>query len=86
MLGRLRMTIGEALSTFRDVAAELFSKRRSLVPLATKYHHEPFEYLMSQMAKKQLGSLRSSFAWEPDTEENQIIKGPLPPEDQVCQR
>jgi hypothetical protein len=51
MLGRLRMTIGEALSTFREIAAELFSKRRSLVPLATKYHHEPFEYLMGQIVK-----------------------------------
>ncbi|USW55923.1 Putative patatin-like phospholipase domain, Acyl transferase/acyl hydrolase/lysophospholipase [Septoria linicola] len=43
ILGRLRMTVTEALELYRKVGNDLFGKRRSSVPLRTKYHHEPLE-------------------------------------------
>lgn len=43
ILGRLRMTVGEALDLYRSVGDNLFGKRRSRVPLMTKYYHEPLE-------------------------------------------
>lgn len=43
ILGRLRMTVTEALELYRKVGDDLFGKRRSSVPLRTKYHHEPLE-------------------------------------------
>lgn len=43
MLGRLRMRIDECLDTYRMVGDKLFGHRRSVLPLATKYHHEPLE-------------------------------------------
>ena len=43
ILGRLRMTVTEGLELYRKVGDDLFGKRRSSVPLMTKYHHEPLE-------------------------------------------
>ena len=43
ILGRLRMTVPEALSLYRRVGDDLFGSRRSRIPLMTKYHHEPLE-------------------------------------------
>ncbi|KAF2769519.1 FabD/lysophospholipase-like protein [Teratosphaeria nubilosa] len=43
ILGRLRMTVSEGLELYRKVGDDLFGKRRSNVPLMTKYHHEPLE-------------------------------------------
>lgn len=43
ILGRLRMTVSEGLDLYRGVGEDLFGKRRSNVPLMTKYHHEPLE-------------------------------------------
>ena len=43
ILGRLRMTVTEALELYRKVGDDLFGKRRSSVPLMTKYRHEPLE-------------------------------------------
>jgi hypothetical protein len=43
ILGRLRMSVTEALELYRKVGDDLFGKRRSSVPLRTKYHHEPLE-------------------------------------------
>lgn len=43
MLGRLRMRIEECLESYRLVGDKLFGHRRSILPLATKYHHEPLE-------------------------------------------
>jgi hypothetical protein len=43
MLGRLRMTVPICLEIYKDVGQELFGKRRSSIPLATRYNHEPLE-------------------------------------------
>jgi len=43
ILGRLRMTVSEALDLYRGVGEDLFGRRRSRLPLMTKYHHEPLE-------------------------------------------
>lgn len=43
MLGRLRMTIAQCLEVYQDVGQQLFGKRRSFIPLATKYNHQPLE-------------------------------------------
>ena len=43
ILGRLRMTVTEGLELYRKVGDDLFGKRRSKVPLMTKYHHTPLE-------------------------------------------
>ncbi|KAK4497936.1 hypothetical protein PRZ48_010592 [Zasmidium cellare] len=43
ILGRLRMTVTEGLELYRKVGDDLFGKRRSRVPLMTKYYHEPLE-------------------------------------------
>ncbi|RMY67461.1 hypothetical protein D0862_15083 [Hortaea werneckii] len=43
MLGRLRMTVTECLELYRSVGDDLFGKRRSRLPLMTKYYHEPLE-------------------------------------------
>jgi hypothetical protein len=43
MLGRLRMTVPVCLEIYKEVGEELFGKRRSIVPLATRYKHEPLE-------------------------------------------
>lgn len=43
MLGRLRMTTTECLEVYRNVGNDLFGRRKSSLPLATKYYHEPLE-------------------------------------------
>lgn len=43
MLGRLRMRIEECLDAYRMVGDKLFGHRRSVVPMATKYRHQPLE-------------------------------------------
>lgn len=51
MLSRLRMTIGECLEKYRLVGEQLFGKRKSIVPLRTKYRHEPLEEAVRDMLK-----------------------------------
>ena len=41
MLGRLRMTVDEALGMYRTVGNDLFGTRRSRLPLRTKYYAQP---------------------------------------------
>ncbi|GAB7352255.1 hypothetical protein MBLNU459_g2722t1 [Dothideomycetes sp. NU459] len=53
MLGRLRMTVDEALDKYRLVGDELFGHRRSVMPLATKYHHEPLEKAVQDIVRQQ---------------------------------
>lgn len=43
ILGRLRMTVADGLELYRKVGDDLFGKRRSYLPLMTKYHHQPLE-------------------------------------------
>lgn len=49
MLGRLRMRIEECMETYRMVGDRLFGHRRSVIPMATKYKHEPLEEAVQQI-------------------------------------
>lgn len=51
ILGRLRMTVPEALELYRKVGNDLFGVRRSRVPLRTKYYHEPLEKAVREIVK-----------------------------------
>lgn len=68
MLGRLRMTIPQCLEVYRDVGQQLFGKRRSVVPLATKYHHKPLEFavrdIVASHCKQHRGTCSGS-DWHP---------------------
>jgi len=52
MLGRLRMTTTECLEVYRSVGNELFGKKKSSIPLATKYYHEPLEKAVQDIVGK----------------------------------
>lgn len=52
ILGRLRMTVTEALELYRKVGDDLFGTRRSHVPLMTKYHHKPLEQAVREVVAK----------------------------------
>lgn len=49
MLGRLRMTTTECLEVYRSVGNELFGRKKSSIPLATKYYHEPLERAVQEI-------------------------------------
>ncbi|KXL42424.1 hypothetical protein M433DRAFT_543131 [Acidomyces richmondensis BFW] len=49
ILGRLRMTVSEGLELYRKVGEDLFRKRRSNIPLMTKYYHEPLERAVQEI-------------------------------------
>ena len=52
MLGRLRMTVPQCLEIYRDVGDDLFGKRRSVLPLATKYRHKPLEQAVQRIVRE----------------------------------
>jgi hypothetical protein len=52
MLARLRMSIPQCLELYRKVGHELFGHRRSVLPLATKYHHKPLEKAVQDIVKQ----------------------------------
>ncbi|KAK0344855.1 hypothetical protein LTR02_007207 [Friedmanniomyces endolithicus] len=43
LLGRLRLTVEQSLKFYRLLGENMFGRRRSRVPLATKYYHGPLE-------------------------------------------
>ena len=51
LLGRLRMTVAAALAFWPKFGDAAFGRRRSLIPLATKYYHQPLENLMRDTVK-----------------------------------
>lgn len=51
MLGRLRMSVPQCLEIYRDVGNDLFGKRRSRIPLSTKYHHKPLEEAVKKIVR-----------------------------------
>jgi hypothetical protein len=51
MLGRLRMSVPQCLAIYRKVGNDLFGKRRSKIPLATKYDHRPLETAVREIVK-----------------------------------
>ena len=66
MLGRLRMTIGECLAEYRIVGDGLFGRKRSSLPLRTRYSHEPLEEAVKRLVSKHnFGSLHP---WDATTE------------------
>ena len=51
ILGRLRMTVDEGLELYRSVGDDLFGKRRSHIPLTTKYYHQPLEKAVQKVVQ-----------------------------------
>ncbi|TKA67377.1 hypothetical protein B0A55_08751 [Friedmanniomyces simplex] len=49
ILGRLRMTVTEGLELYKKVGDDLFGRRRSRIPLMTKYYHEPLEKAVQEI-------------------------------------
>ena len=52
MLGRLRMTVPACLKLYGRVGNDLFGVRRSRIPLATKYKHEPLERAVKEIVQQ----------------------------------
>ncbi|KAK8178666.1 acyl transferase/acyl hydrolase/lysophospholipase [Phyllosticta citribraziliensis] len=52
MLGRLRMSVPQCLDLYRKVGDDLFGKRRSRLPLVTKYHHKPLESAVKDIVRR----------------------------------
>ncbi|CAN9185460.1 hypothetical protein AA0119_g11616 [Alternaria tenuissima] len=52
MLARLRMSVPQCLELYRKVGHELFGHRRSVLPLATKYHHKPLEKAVQDIVRQ----------------------------------
>lgn len=52
MLGRLRMNIPQCLKIYREVSDGLFGKKRSVIPLTTKYYHKPLEIAVKGIVKQ----------------------------------
>ncbi|QIW99781.1 hypothetical protein AMS68_005299 [Peltaster fructicola] len=53
MLGRLRMTVPECLELYREVGESLFGRKRSSIPLFTKYYNEPLEKAVQEVVSRQ---------------------------------
>lgn len=51
MLGRLRMSVLQCLRIYVEVGDDLFGRRRSRVPLATKYDHKPLESAVQKIVR-----------------------------------
>ncbi|KAF2670772.1 FabD/lysophospholipase-like protein, partial [Microthyrium microscopicum] len=51
MLGRLRMGVPAAIEIYKQVGQELFGRRRSKMPLGTKYAHEPLEEAVKRIVQ-----------------------------------
>lgn len=52
MLGRLRMSVDKCLKEYREVGEDLFGHKRSVMPLTTKYHHEPLEKAVRRIVRE----------------------------------
>lgn len=46
------MSVPQCLEVYRDVGDDLFGKRRSRIPLATKYDHRPLETAVQKIVRK----------------------------------
>lgn len=51
LLGRLRMPVPVCLEIYKEVGHQLFGRRRSNLPLATKYDHEPLERAVKRIVQ-----------------------------------
>lgn len=92
ILGRLRMTVTEGLELYRKVGDDLFGKRRSKVPLMTKYYHEPLEKAVRDIVSSRCHEHENCdgndlHPWDVD-HFDQILKKPIPfdvDQPRVCQ-
>ncbi|KAF2084113.1 FabD/lysophospholipase-like protein [Saccharata proteae CBS 121410] len=91
MLGRLRMSVPQCLELYREVGDDLFGKRRSILPLTTKYHHRPLELAVQDIVKRHCkihppGACDGLdwFPWNIDEEEpaSSLL---LQPAERICQ-
>lgn len=94
MLGRLRMTVPQCLEVYREVGNDLFGRRRSILPLATKYHHKPLEHAVQRTVKKYCKHHEDKCTgkdwhpWNVDEEEgtsSSSIDDPTPQPERICQ-
>lgn len=81
MLGRLRMRIEECLEAYRMVGNKLFGHRRSAIPMATKYRHEPLEEAVQGIVSKHChehDSCDGKDDLHPWTRNEEILSDPIP--------
>lgn len=81
MLGRLRMRIEECLDAYRMVGDKLFGHRRSVVPMATKYRHQPLERAVQDIVGKhchQHDSCNGKDDLHPWTANSEVLPNPEP--------
>ncbi|CAK4033160.1 hypothetical protein AC578_8801 [Lecanosticta acicola] len=82
ILGRLRMTVTEGLELYRKVGDDLFGKRRSKIPLMTKYYHEPLEKAVRDIVSSRCHEHENCdgndlHPWDID-HFDEILKSPIP--------
>ncbi|KAF1983568.1 FabD/lysophospholipase-like protein [Aulographum hederae CBS 113979] len=98
MLGRLRMTVPHCLAVYRTVGDDLFGKKRSSIPLKTKYHHTPLESAVKRLVREHCPVHRNGtcdgedwFPWHVDEEtlhkplDSDEPLEPAEPPEPICQ-
>ncbi|KAK8206056.1 acyl transferase/acyl hydrolase/lysophospholipase [Phyllosticta capitalensis] len=92
MLGRLRMSVPQCLDLYRKVGDDLFGKRRSRLPLVTKYHHKPLENAVKEIVKRHCKNHPNGecdgndwFPFNVDEEEDPVSSLMLQPGERLCQ-
>ncbi|KAL1623231.1 hypothetical protein SLS56_008399 [Neofusicoccum ribis] len=91
MLGRLRMSVPQCLELYRQVGDDLFGKRRSVLPLTTKYHHKPLEDAVKEIVKRHCkthpdGTCDGNdwYPWSVEEDEDPVSSLVLRPGEQIC--
>jgi hypothetical protein len=94
MLGRLRMGVHDSLNMYKELCGEMFKRRRSVIPLATKYHRRPLEAAIKRMVKQYCPLHKDCdgtdwYSWHEDEDEdkNEIEEEPWNPdtEKRICE-
>ncbi|EKG09902.1 Patatin/Phospholipase A2-related protein [Macrophomina phaseolina MS6] len=92
MLGRLRMSVPQCLELYRQVGDNLFGKRRSVLPLTTKYHHKPLESAVKEIVRRHCKTHPNGtcdgddwYPWNVEEEEDPVSSLVLRPGEQICQ-
>lgn len=91
MLGRLRMSVPQCLELYRQVGDDLFGKRRSVLPLTTKYHHKPLEAAVKEIVKRHCKTHPNGtcdgedwYPWNIEEDEDPVSSLVLRPGEQIC--
>ncbi|KAF2147202.1 uncharacterized protein K452DRAFT_304079 [Aplosporella prunicola CBS 121167] len=93
MLGRLRMSVPQCLDLYRQVGDDLFGKRRSVLPLTTKYRTKPLERAVQEIVRRHCkihpeGECDGNdwHPWNVDEEEEDPVSSLfLRPAERICQ-